>query len=211
VVDIEYLDEDAIANVLVTIFGNTQFAFEPRTRTLVFRAPAASADDIAGVIAALDVEPSGPDRPSLEVTAHILIATRTPAPGGDIPDELAGVVEGLQTRLPYGSYNLLETAIARVAAGGRLWMEGVLPGFSSEAYRAGYSLEATVDLDPGGGPPRVRIDDLTFLASVGVSDAARSLQMRTSVDMPPDAPIVAGKASAADAALILVMRAALTD
>jgi hypothetical protein len=190
------------------LFSISQFTFEPNSGTLVFRADNDTAAGILGVLERLDIDAPEPTLTSVELTTHVLIAPRSAGRGADLPESLTDVVEQLSAVLPYGSYNLMESAITRVIDGKWFSIDGILPALPGEPnYEPDYTLEATMNLTGNGQERTLRIDDLTFVANVPVSSDIRQLQIRTSVDIREAEHVVVGKASVADAALILVMSA----
>ena len=214
-VDVEHLRPNEVSQVMITMFDIREYTFDFRnSKTLVFRAPDGIAEGIIRVIERLDVDPvPEPAATSVDLTAHILIATRASGQGADLPESLGDVVDQLRTVLPYGTYNLMDTLLTRVIDGERFTVAGVLPNLPGEpGYEPEYEIYATMRLSGNdNGQRTLRLDDLMFAASVPVSSDIRHVRFSTSVDIREDQQVVVGKASVADAALILVMTANIVE
>ena len=188
---------------------DVRWTFDERLKTLLVRAPRDIMPAIAQVVERFDV--AAPRTPSVELTMHILLATKEERQE-QLPPMLDAVAEQLRGVFAYRSFRLLETAIVRGVDGEDVSVQGVLPLQTEGVSHPSYLMRGTLYVISGSNDTRVvRFDNFMFNSSIRVTGDYHDIQIMTSIEIAEGQQAVVGKASIADNALILVMSTKLID
>ncbi len=222
IVEVRHADPDQLARVLRVFRVGVRSHPELGLITLE-----GGAEDVAAAAEAarrLDVPPE-PTR-SIELTVHVLGASRGGDAGGSVPPALEEVARQLREVFGYRSVDLVDTLLLRVRDRGEGMVRGILSGPAAGIpYRLGLNKVFLADGAEGGS---VRIDGLIFEASTpssgevapGESEDAQTpyhkgflTTLVTDVDVQVGQKAVVGKAATGGVreGLILVLEAAVLD
>lgn len=171
----------------------------------------------------LDVAPQ-PTR-SIEVTAHVLAASKRSELGGGVPSRLEEVARQLREVFGYRGVELVDSLVVRVRDRAAGQLSGVMSeglGQATIPYQLGFN-RATV-VQGTEAEPAVRLDGLLFEARIGLEGPAgdppagvRSrrdlVRLMTDLDVRAGQKAVVAKAAAGaeTQALILVVEAHVVD
>jgi hypothetical protein len=220
IVEVRHADPEALAAVLRVFPTSVQAHTEMGLVTI-----RGTAEDVATAVAAarsLDVPPKPAS--SIEVTAHILGASKTSELAGDVPAHLEEVAGQLRQVFGYRGVELVDSVSVRVRDHGDAAVSGAL---SQEAdrepspYRLGFNRATVVS---GQEARSIRLDGLLFEARLIRWRAATSdgepghfvnseVNLTTDVEVREGQKAVVGKAATNGArdSLILVVEARVLD
>lgn len=223
IVEIEHADVNALTRVL-SVFP-VHVEAHPEMGMITLRG---NREDVAlAVMAAqrLDVPPA--PSATVEVTAHVLGASRERTLEGGVPPQLEEVAAQLREVFGYRGVRLLDSMVIRVRDRGDGVVRGVIspgPDEPDLPYIFGFNRLSLVD---GDGGRQVRLDGLLFEARIGAPDPpaasegpnpprprADVVHLETDIDVREGQKAVVGKAAGGRGdreALILVIEARVTE
>jgi len=161
-----------------------------------------------------------PQRPDIEFTVHVLIASTGPGGREDFPKELSDVVTQLKGALKYKSYSLMTSGIHRGKEGtGSVGNSGVAESnlFTSVPTPANpifyeYSFEM-ISIDASSSPSTIQVGNFHFNmrvpVNVGSTVQYQNVGFRSPVGMKPGEKVVVGSTTMGDKGLVVVVSAKL--
>jgi hypothetical protein len=211
VIEVNYLDDAQIREIMNRFVPGLAYTFDLNSSQLVyFDTDAASG--VPTILEALDV----PQRPvpGIEVTAFILLGTRSGTTSPDFREDLARVVTQLEETLPYDGFTLLDTMLIRAVPGEPFSFSGILPRLPRTADELPYIISGRPRLDlTEDGPWSLGITNFNFFVDIFFGDEGRNRRVGidTAVAMREGDPVVVGRASFSDFSLVLVMDVVLDE
>lgn len=223
IVEIEHADLSALARLLSEF--PVRVVAHPELGMLTLRGEREDVEVAAAAARRLDLPPE--PSPTVEVTVHVLGASRDRELAGSAPGPLEEVAQQLRDVFGYRGVRLLDSLVLRVRDRGDGLVRGVIsatPEGAEIPYLFGFNRLSLVN---GGGTRQVRLDGLLFEARIGPPDPpaategpnpprARSdvVHLETDIDVRAGQKAVVGKASSGGAgreALILVLEARVVE
>jgi len=163
------------------------------------------------ILKQLDVAPLVPTPPaprkSIQLTAYLIIASRSEAPGSPLPKDLESPVNQVASIFPYKSFNLLDSIELRLLNGSKgAAVKGILPQGQVYPHGGTYNLEVQrTELVEEPPANLIRISNL----AINVND----VRVDTDVDMRENQKVVVGKANIDGSAnaLIVILTAKVVE
>jgi hypothetical protein len=206
-------------------FGKSvRCSYDDRLKIVGLAGPKDVVDAVQDAIQKLDV---GPEQPrNVELTFFVLVGL-TSGPGGQIPEDLAGVAKQLKTVFSFQSFKVMESMVIRAREGRGGEASGLmppLPGMPAEALKPVYQLRfQNVQITGAPESRSVRVDNLRFGGKIpfvtGPGEPGKQTYqyidtgINTDVDMKEGQKIVVGKAgmSSANDSMFLVVSAKVIE
>ncbi len=167
-------------------------------------------DTAEAILKQLDVAPPPPKpiapRKSIQLTAYLIVASRSEVQGTPLPKELESAVNQVASVFPYKSFNLVDAIDLRLTDNTGGLLKGIVPqGQQTFPHGGAYMLGVTRISLTEGQPELLRINKF----SLDVND----VKLETDVDLKEGQKVVVGKANidGSSNALIVILTAKIVD
>jgi len=166
-------------------------------------------DTAEAILKQLDVPPPprpvAPPRKSIQLTAYLIVASRSDVQGTPLPRELESPVNQVASVFPYKSFTLVDAIDLRLTdnAGGDL--KGIMPQ-GQQIHGGGYVLSVgRIDLQGVSPDNLMRINKFSLVVN--------DVKLETDVDLREGQKVVVGKANidGSSNALIVILTAKIVD
>lgn len=174
---------------------------------------------IEEAIKRLDVPAATQKAPDVELTIHVLLATKTSVTEAGLPEDLQGVVKQLKGTLAYRGYVLAATFVQRVGVNGDRPLQGrgqldstVLPLVDAKGASqlfVDWESDRGVSLEPGDGPAsRYVLRKFQFrLQERRGTESGNLAGMETGITLKEGDKVVVGTSVVKDHGVIVVLTA----
>ncbi len=166
-------------------------------------------DTAEAILKQLDVPPQPPKpvapRKSIQLTAYLIVASRSEPQGTPLPKELESPVNQVAAIFPYKSFNLVDAIDLRLTdrSGGHL--QGILPQ-GPQVHGGMYSFSVnSINLEDSSPDNLLRINKFSLVVN--------EVKLETDIDLKEGQKVVVGKANidGSSNALIVILTAKIVD
>jgi hypothetical protein len=168
-------------------------------------------DTAEAILKQLDVplppRPVAPPRKSIQLTAYLIVASRSEVQGTPLPKELASAVNQVASVFPYKSFNLVDAIDLRLTDNTGGYLNGIVPQGQQTFPNGGkYMLSVNrIALVDGTPDNLLRINKFDLILN--------DVKLSTDIDLKEGQKVVVGKANidGSSNALIVILTAKIVD
>ncbi len=220
IVKLEHVDPDSVPKLLGHL--PVRLRSDSELGLLVIHGPPSTVEFVEKSVKQIDAPTGRSTSRNVEITAHLVGASRASDSGSEVAPLLRPVVEQLRERFPYQGYQLLETASLRLRSREQepSRISGLIPDLAVEgSATASYEFSVRLNaIQPTTSGHTISANYVWLQGKIPVRTSDGSItyshiQIQTKMDLPAGKTVVVGKAGVQGVVdgIFLVLQANIVD